>query len=241
MGTASLGRGATPCQHDQWPKWPKRLAVGGWRRLVVGDWWLVAVGGGWQWLAVGGWWSLGAVLSKKINLGSFRTALLSSRPLLKDPERAGGEAIFGTQTFGSQTSPPSSSFLTHPWPGWGRGGVQQVWVGTYLSIPPPSPHPVETGASGFVTVVQKTGTGTLFLLSPRRPPQRYTSTCKMPRPPVLACRWAVEGCVCVCVCVICTFRGGSLCSVGLDASFGSGLLRPLCDVVSLTSAESEPL
>ena len=47
--------------------------------------------------------------------------------------------------------------------------------------------------------------------------------------------------VCVCVCVICTFRGGSLCSVGLDASFGSGLLRPLCDVVSLPSAESEPL
>ena len=45
----------------------------------------------------------------------------------------------------------------------------------------------------------------------------------------------------VCVCVICTFRGGSLCSVGLDASFGSGLLRPLCDVVSLPSAESEPL
>ena len=44
-----------------------------------------------------------------------------------------------------------------------------------------------------------------------------------------------------CVCVICTFRGGSLCSVGLDASFGSGLLRPLCDVVSLPSAESEPL
>ena len=48
-------------------------------------------------------------------------------------------------------------------------------------------------------------------------------------------------CVCVCVCVICTFRGGSLCSVGLDASFGSGLLRPLRDVVSLPSAESEPL
>ena len=48
-------------------------------------------------------------------------------------------------------------------------------------------------------------------------------------------------CECVCVCVICTFRGGSLCSVGLDASFGSGLLRPLCDVVSLPSAESEPL
>ena len=46
---------------------------------------------------------------------------------------------------------------------------------------------------------------------------------------------------CVYVCVICTFRGGSLCSVGLDASFGSGLLRPLCDVVSLPSAESEPL
>ena len=44
----------------------------------------------------------------------------------------------------------------------------------------------------------------------------------------------------MCVCVICTFRGGSLCSVGLDASFGSGLLRPLCDVVSLPSAESEP-
>ena len=48
-------------------------------------------------------------------------------------------------------------------------------------------------------------------------------------------------CVCVCVCVICTFRGGSLCSVGLDASFGSGLLWPLCDVVSLPCAESEPL
>ena len=31
----------------------------------------------------------------------------------------------------------------------------------------------------------------------------------------------------VCTCVICTFRGGSLCSVGLDAPFGSGLLRPL--------------
>ena len=29
-------------------------------------------------------------------------------------------------------------------------------------------------------------------------------------------------CVCVCVCVICTFRGGSFCSVGLDAPFGSG-------------------
>ena len=53
----------------------------------------------------------------------------------------------------------------------------------------------------------------------------------------------VESCteVCVCLCVICTFRGGSLCSVGLDASFGSGLLRPLCDVVSLPYAESEPL
>ena len=37
-------------------------------------------------------------------------------------------------------------------------------------------------------------------------------------------------CVCVCVCVICTFRGGSLCSVGLDAPFGSGLLRPLWNV-----------
>ena len=47
--------------------------------------------------------------------------------------------------------------------------------------------------------------------------------------------------ICVCVFVICTFRGGSLCSVGLDASFGSGLLRPLCGVVSLPSAESEPL
>ena len=47
--------------------------------------------------------------------------------------------------------------------------------------------------------------------------------------------------VCVCVCVICTFRGGSLCSVGLDTSFGSGLLRPLCDVIFPPSAESEPL
>ena len=54
-------------------------------------------------------------------------------------------------------------------------------------------------------------------------------------------RESVCVCVCVCVCVICTFRGGSLCSVGLDTSFGSGLLRPLCDVVSLPSAESEPL
>ena len=53
--------------------------------------------------------------------------------------------------------------------------------------------------------------------------------------------WSHHCCVCVCVLVICTFRGGSLCSVGLDASFGSGLLRPLCDVVSLPSAESEPL
>ena len=55
--------------------------------------------------------------------------------------------------------------------------------------------------------------------------------------------WGGGVCVrmCACVCVICTFRGGSLCSVGLDASFGSGLLRPLCDVVSLPSAESEPL
>ena len=46
---------------------------------------------------------------------------------------------------------------------------------------------------------------------------------------------------CVWVCVICTYGGGSLCSVGLDASFGSGLLRPLCDVISRRSAESEPL
>ena len=57
-----------------------------------------------------------------------------------------------------------------------------------------------------------------------------------------SCAFAVRNvCVCVCVCVICTIRGGSLCSVGLDASFSSGLLRPLCDVVSLPSAESEPL
>ena len=41
---------------------------------------------------------------------------------------------------------------------------------------------------------------------------------------------------CVCVCVICTFRGGSLCSVGLDAPFGSGLLMPLWDVGPLPSA-----
>ena len=47
--------------------------------------------------------------------------------------------------------------------------------------------------------------------------------------------------LCVCVCVICTYGGGSLCSVGLDASFGSGLLRPLCDVIPPPSAESEPL
>ena len=61
-------------------------------------------------------------------------------------------------------------------------------------------------------------------------------------PPMYAASLCVCMCMlCVCVCVICTFRGGSLCSVGLDASFGSGLLRPLCDVVSLPSAESEPL
>ena len=48
-------------------------------------------------------------------------------------------------------------------------------------------------------------------------------------------------CVCVCVCVICTFRGGSLCSVGPDAPFGSSLLRPLWNVGPLPSAESEPL
>ena len=47
--------------------------------------------------------------------------------------------------------------------------------------------------------------------------------------------------VCVCLCVICTFRGISLCSVGLDAPFGSGLLRPLLKVGPLPSAESEPL
>ena len=32
-----------------------------------------------------------------------------------------------------------------------------------------------------------------------------------------------------------------MCSIGLDAPFSSGLLRPLCDVVSPPSAESEPL
>ena len=47
--------------------------------------------------------------------------------------------------------------------------------------------------------------------------------------------------VCVCVCVICTFRGRSLCSVGRDAPFGSGLLRPLWNVGPPLSAESEPL
>ena len=36
--------------------------VGGWLRLAVGSWRLVAVGSGWQRLAVGGWWSPGAVL-----------------------------------------------------------------------------------------------------------------------------------------------------------------------------------
>ena len=46
----------------------------------------------------------------------------------------------------------------------------------------------------------------------------------------------VAASVCVCVCVICTFRGGSLCSVGLDAPFGSGLLMPLWDVGPLPSA-----
>ena len=36
-----------------------QLAVGGgWRRLVVGDWWLVAVDmvGSWRLVAAGGWW-----------------------------------------------------------------------------------------------------------------------------------------------------------------------------------------
>ena len=49
-----------------------QLAVGGgWRRLVVGDLWLVAVGSGWRlvvggWrLVVGGWRSLRVVLNKK--------------------------------------------------------------------------------------------------------------------------------------------------------------------------------
>ena len=32
-----------------------------------------------------------------------------------------------------------------------------------------------------------------------------------------------------------------MCSIGLDVPFSSGLLRPLCDVVSPPSAESEPL
>ena len=38
--------------------------------------------------------------------------------------------------------------------------------------------------------------------------------------------------VCVCMCVICTFRGGSLCSVGLDAPFGSGVCMCVCVTVS---------
>ena len=45
----------------------------------------------------------------------------------------------------------------------------------------------------------------------------------------------------MCVCVICTLRGGSLCSDGQDAPFGSGLLRPLWNVGPPPSAESEPL
>ena len=48
-------------------------------------------------------------------------------------------------------------------------------------------------------------------------------------------------CLCVCVCVICTFRGRSSCSVGLDAPFGWRLLRPLWNVGPLPSAESQPL
>ena len=42
--------------------WRLVAVGGGWQRLVVGDWWLVAVGSGWRsavgggwWLAVGGW------------------------------------------------------------------------------------------------------------------------------------------------------------------------------------------
>ena len=42
--------------------------------------------------------------------------------------------------------------------------------------------------------------------------------------------------MCVCVCVICTYRGGSLCSAGQDAPFGSGLLRPLWNVGPSPSA-----
>ena len=44
--------------------------------------------------------------------------------------------------------------------------------------------------------------------------------------------YCTRACVCVCVCVICTFRGGSFCSVGLDAPFGSGLLS-VCVCVSV--------
>ena len=58
------------------------------------------------------------------------------------------------------------------------------------------------------------------------------------RVPIVLC---VCVCACACVCVIYTFRGGSLCSVGLDAPFGSGLLRPMWNVGPLPSAESEPL
>ena len=45
-----------------------------------------------------------------------------------------------------------------------------------------------------------------------------------------ACRLSLVACVCVCVCVICALRGGSLCSDGQDAPFGSCLLRPLWNV-----------
>ena len=37
--------------------WRLVAVGGGWRRLVLGDWWLMAVAvvGGWRWVVAGGW------------------------------------------------------------------------------------------------------------------------------------------------------------------------------------------
>ena len=53
---AKRPRVAQMFKHGWW-----RLAVGGWQLVVVGDIWRRLVVGDW-WLVVGGWWSLGAVL-----------------------------------------------------------------------------------------------------------------------------------------------------------------------------------
>ena len=101
--------------------------------------------------------------------------------------------------------------------GWGEGGAKP---GTWL--------PRKNNLDGMQIVT--------FQAPPRIRTWHYPAGVQRPGDYTI-----LKRCVCVCLCVICTFRGGSLCSVGLDAPFGSGLLRPLCDVVSLPSAESEPL